>query len=405
MCACVTLAGCTSSRDADVTMWGMSYAGENAPVLLPRFTRETGLTVALQSLPWTAAHEKVLTAFAGDALPDVLMVSNAWLPELVAIGAVRPLPGGAAALAGQLPAAIEGVTIGGRPWALPWQIGTQAQFYRPDLLAAAGYAVPPPRRADWIGMLRAIKRRAPDRYALLMLLDWPEHLMTFAAQEGAAPLRNEARFGNFASPGFRSALGLYKALFDEGLAPRVTVSDIGDPITAFARGLFAVMPSGAYTRGDLLKRTAEIAPSGWRVAAMPGPDGVAAAPVGGTSLAVSARSRVPARAWTLAQYLGRADTQLGLYALTGELPTRRVAWTAPVLADDPEVRVFGAQLERPAPGQPVPEWPRIQDAVQQVAERVARGALSVDEAVVEMDARADRLLAKRRWLLDKGLVA
>jgi multiple sugar transport system substrate-binding protein len=34
-----------------------------------------------------------------------------------------------------------------------------------------------------------------------------------------------------------------------------------------------------------------------------------------------------------------------------------------------------------------------------VAERAARGALSVEQAAQELDARADRILEKRRWML------
>ena len=34
-----------------------------------------------------------------------------------------------------------------------------------------------------------------------------------------------------------------------------------------------------------------------------------------------------------------------------------------------------------------------------VAERAARGLATVDAAVTELDARADRILEKRRWLL------
>jgi multiple sugar transport system substrate-binding protein len=34
-----------------------------------------------------------------------------------------------------------------------------------------------------------------------------------------------------------------------------------------------------------------------------------------------------------------------------------------------------------------------------VAERAVHGALSVEQAVTELDARADRILEKRRWLL------
>ena len=40
--------------------------------------------------------------------------------------------------------------------------------------------------------------------------------------------------------------------------------------------------------------------------------------------------------------------------------------------------------------------------MQVVAERMVRGQYSVDEAAREIDRRADRLLEKRRWMLDTG---
>jgi multiple sugar transport system substrate-binding protein len=52
---------------------------------------------------------------------------------------------------------------------------------------------------------------------------------------------------------------------------------------------------------------------------------------------------------------------------------------------------------KPAPR--VPEWERIATEMRLVAERAARTGLSVDEAARELDARADRILEKRRWLL------
>ena len=36
------------------------------------------LRVEVQQLPWTAAHQKLLTAFAGDSLPDVAQLGNTW---------------------------------------------------------------------------------------------------------------------------------------------------------------------------------------------------------------------------------------------------------------------------------------------------------------------------------------
>ncbi|MGJ3629593.1 hypothetical protein AB5I41_27125 [Sphingomonas sp. MMS24-JH45] len=40
----------------------MSYEGDYSPLLMPAFTRATGIAVEVQTLPWTAAHEKLLTA-------------------------------------------------------------------------------------------------------------------------------------------------------------------------------------------------------------------------------------------------------------------------------------------------------------------------------------------------------
>jgi multiple sugar transport system substrate-binding protein len=50
----------------------------------------------------------------------------------------------------------------------------------------------------------------------------------------------------------------------------------------------------------------------------------------------------------------------------------------------------------------VPEWERIATQMRLVAEQAVRGGLSLDDAVRQLDARADRILEKRRWLLERG---
>ena len=62
-----------------------------ALTLLPDFERDNpGIRVRVQQVPWSAAHEKLLTAYVGDAVPDVLQAGNTWLPELVALEALEP---------------------------------------------------------------------------------------------------------------------------------------------------------------------------------------------------------------------------------------------------------------------------------------------------------------------------
>ena len=379
----------------------MSTEGENVPRLMPAFTRETGIAVDVQALPWTAAHEKVLTAHAGGSLPDVLMVSNRWIAELAMLRALAPVPG---ARDGFFPMLRDAVNIEGRTHASPWTALAQVQFFRRDLVRAVGYDTPPEDWSDWLTMARALKRRAPDNFAVLLLLDWPEQLFNFAAQQPGRLLRDRDTRGNFSSPGFRTALAFYKSIFDQKLAPPIAGAEFGDTLTAFGRGWFAVLPSAADTIGDLRRREAQIPPNSWGTAVMPGPSGPTTGMIDGTSLAVTATARDPVRARALVDYLCRADTQLALYGLTGDLPSRPRAWTQPALADDPIAHAFARQLARGVSPPAVPEWQRITTEVQAIAERMVRGEFGVDAAARAMDARVDAILAKRRWLLDKGLL-
>ncbi|HEX3128970.1 MAG TPA: extracellular solute-binding protein, partial [Thermoanaerobaculia bacterium] len=80
----VFLAGCADERDRPLQFWGLGREGEEAPKILPA-------NVDTQQIPWTAAHEKILTAFVGNSSPDIGQVGNTWIPELSAIGAIEPL--------------------------------------------------------------------------------------------------------------------------------------------------------------------------------------------------------------------------------------------------------------------------------------------------------------------------
>ena len=72
-----TVAGTKSARPVQLRCWFMGHEAEFVAPLLPEFERRNpGITVAIQQVPWTAAHEKLLTAFAADGLPDLCNLGN-----------------------------------------------------------------------------------------------------------------------------------------------------------------------------------------------------------------------------------------------------------------------------------------------------------------------------------------
>lgn len=404
----VTAACSRSGEPGSIRFWAMGNEGGNVPKLLPAFERSNpGVHVKVQPLPWTAAHEKLLTAYAGGSLPDVSQIGNTWLAELVAIGALAPLPPSRRGLLqDQFEAVLDTNRIGDTVYGIPWYVDTRLQFYRRDLFRRAGHDAPPETWADWKDALHQVKRVAgAGNYAILLPLNEFEQLLTFGLQQDEPLLRDQGSRGNFSSPGFQSALAFYKSLFDEGLAPVASASQISNVWNEFARGFFSVFISGPWTIGDMKSRLPAAFQANWMTAGMPGPKGPGASAPGGSSLVVFKSARDPEAAWRLVQYLSQAPVQAAFQTLTGDLPARRSAWGAPALASDPHVQVLGNQLERARAVPKVPEWERIVTEMQVVAERMVRGQFTVAAAAAEIDRRADRMLEKRRWMLEKGRAA
>ena len=386
-----------------LTFWAMGNEATNVPALLPEFQRRNpDVEVTVQALPWTAAHQKLLTAYAGDSLPDVSQVGNTWVSEMAAIGAISPLPATASdLLTDQFPAVLDTNTIDGRAVATPWYVDTRLLFYRTDLLAEAGHAAPAVTWADWKAQMVDIKRRVgPDRYVILLPLNEFEQLLTFGLQGEEPLLRDEGTRGNFSSPSFVAALAFYKSLFDERLAPVASASQISNVWTEFARGWFSFYFSGPWTIGDFRRRLPPETP--WMTAGVPGPTGPGASAPGGSSLVVFRSSPRQDAAWRLVRYLSEPAVQARFNGLTGSLPARESAWAAPAVASDPMLAPFRAQLARAEAVPKVPEWERIVTEMQIVAERMVRGEYTPETAAAEIDRRTDRLLEKRRWMLERA---
>ena len=400
-------AACARQDDRVLRFWAMGREGEVATQVLRAFEREnSGLRVRVEQLPWSAAHEKMLTAFAGDATPDIAQMGNTWLPEFVALEALEPLDPSIRGsrqvdLADYDPGIVDTNLVDGRQYGVPWYVDTRVLFYRRDLLAQAGYATPPRDWDQWMRMLGAIKQRVgPERYAILLPLNEYEPMVALWLQQGEPLLRDGGRWGNFRSQGFARTLRFYLAMYERRLAPPITHNEVANVWNEFARGYFSFYISGPWQIGEFKRRLPPELQPAWMTAPLPGPTGPGASIAGGSSLAIFRRSPRKAGAWKLVEFLSRPGVQQQFYRLTGNLPARRSAWAAG-LARDPYARAFRDQLERVRPVPQVPEWERIATELRLVMEKVVRGEISAADAPAELDARADRILEKRRWMLDR----
>jgi multiple sugar transport system substrate-binding protein len=393
-----------------VRFWALGREAQVVSQVLTDFER-TGIRIEIEQFPWTAAHQKLLTAFAGDALPDICQLGNTWTPELVALGALEPLDPFLARSTGirrddYFPGIWDTNVVGGALYGIPWYVDTRLLFYRRDLLAQAGFDHPPQTWAEWSQMLAAVKQLVgPERYAVLLPLNEFEPLLALALQQPEPLLRENGRWGNFRTEGFHRTLAFYVDMFRRQWAPALTNTEIANVWYEFGRGFFSFYISGPWNIREFRKRLPIGVQDAWMTAPLPGPHGPGASTAGGASLVICRQSQRKQAAWQLIEHLSQVPVQARFHAITGNPPPRRSTWDGSQLAHDRYAHAFRQQLELAKAVPKVAEWERIMDEMRLVAERVVDGGLGVDAAPALLDTRVDEILEKRRWMLEHGALA
>jgi multiple sugar transport system substrate-binding protein len=406
--AALALTGCSRRSDDVVRFWSVGREAETARGLVRDFmVKNPSIRVEVQQLPWTAAHEKLLTAYAGEALPDLCQLGNTWVPEFEALDALEPLDrfvsGSDVALEDYFPEFLNSNRINNVLYGVPWYVDTRILYYRRDLLAEAGFDAPPTTWDEWQSMLGAIKEMVgPKRYSVLLPLNEFEQLLVLALQQPSELLRDNGRYGNFRSPDFRTAIDYFYNMFQREWAPRMTNTQISNVWDEFGNGLFSFYMSGPWNIAEFQKRLPPRLKDAWMTAPMPGPNGPGVSSAGGASLVIFRSSRLKEQAWKLAEYLSGVDVQRRFYQVTGDLPPRISTWETEELVRSPYARAFRMQLDRVRAPPKVPEWERIAQEMRMAAERVIQGTSTIEQATIALDRKADEILEKRRWMMDRA---
>ena len=396
---------CTTRHDhrEPLTFWAVGAEGERAAPLIAEFERRNPeIHVVMQQIPWTAAHEKLLTAVVGEATPDMAQMGNTWIPEFVAVRALAELRAFDARdhFAGVWATNV----VDGKLYGVPWYVDTRVLFYRSDVLAAVGFPKGPRTWDEWRKAMQRIEREHRARFAILLPTNEWDPIVMLALSSHSTLLTPDGTRGAFRRPEFARAFAFYVDAFREGFAPSVSNQLIANLYQQFAQGDFAMYITGPWNVGEFKRKMPPEMQDKWATAPLPAltaaePFGISMA--GGASLVIFRGAKHRAAAEKLIAFLEEPAQQVRLYELTGDLPARRSAWAAPALTGDPHFAAFREQLERVAPMPKVPEWEQIATAVADRGEAAARNAVTIPAALAQLDARADELLEKRRWMLTR----
>ena len=398
------------ARETEIRFWAMGAEGEQVAKLVPQFERENpGIRVRVQQIPWTAAHEKLLTAHVGKSTPDVAQLGNTWIPEFEALGALRAL----GALIQQssvvkqerfFPGIWATNVVDDTVYGIPWYVDTRVLFYRKDLLAQAGWKEMPTSWADWRRAMEDIKRTVgKDRWAIFLPTnEWAQPAI-LGMQAGSPLLKDGGRWGAFADSAFLRGFDFYLGLYRDGLAPVYGNTDVANLFQEFERGLFVFYITGPWNIGEFGRRLPAELQDDWATAPLPGPTGAGSglSTAGGSSLVLFRESEHPEEAWKFIEFMSRPEIQVRFYQLTGDLPPRLEAWDDTVLSRNDKAHAFREQLERVQPVPLVPEIELIMAKLIEYAEQSIRGGVPPAEAMRRLDAEVNNILEKRRWILEQ----
>lgn len=392
-----------------IKFWAIGAEGEKVALLIPEFEkRNPGIKIEIQQIPWTAAHEKLITAYAGETLPDCFQIGNTWVAEfyqLNAISDLSPFIDSSQIVKSKnfFSGIWESNLINNIPYGIPWYVDTRVMFYRTDMLEKAGYKEFPKTWDQFYDASEKIIQETGNCGLFMPTNEWQPYII-FGYQKGADFLKNNYQYSNFSSPAFINAMNYVDKLYRSGVA-LYDMQKVLNVYQSFGAGYFAFYITGPWNVTEMNRNLPDNLKDKWMTAPLPSFDSTypGYSTAGGASLVISKSTQHKEAAWKWIEYLCDRSTQIKFYEIVSSLPSTISAWDEPELKNDKYMKAFYMQLLKTKPDPKVPEWEQIVfEKLKNKVEYIARREMTVKEAMNKLDAEVNLILEKRRWIIQTG---
>lgn len=287
---------------ADLRVWlnGPDTPQEARDWLKTTFEKQNpGSTLTIEEQEWDGLVERLTTALSSDSeTPDVVEIGNTQAPTFTSAGAFADVTDQLADFGGDdlLPGFVDGATVDGKTYAVPYYAGSKYIFYRKDLLQKAGLSVPT-SMDEFVETAIALKKANPKPANFSGFWfpgqDW-RNGATFIWDAGGELAVDEDGEWTSALSSPEAIAGMERAqqLFEEASGAPKDANE-ADPQVPFCAGEVGMMSTPGWVMGlidepetgcpDMTKKVG--------VFALPGSDG-SPAPVllGGSDIAIAAKS-------------------------------------------------------------------------------------------------------------------
>ncbi len=374
-----------------LTVWAMGNEGTKLKTLADAFTKENpDVTVNVTPVDWGQAVTKLQTAIAGGATPDVSQMGTDMMAQFGAGGTFDPVP------ADIDPAAffetawntniVDGAAVG-----VPWYVETRLLYYRKDVAEKAGISAPPTTWDELKAMAKAMQEKGGSKYGIsLGTKNWQEYVPFLWSNGG--DIADASGTPALNSPQAVEALTFYDSFFEEGLTPK-SVPEGFDITPAFVKGDYPMFFSGPWHLGLIKDAGGADFDGKWAIAPMPKKT-AGTSFLGGANMVVFKESKNKDAAWAFVKFLADPKTQALWYKTATVLPAVQSAWDDPDVAADPNVKMFGDQLQDTKTQPASTTWSELSSAINDILEKMTTGGTAPQAAADEMQQQAESIGVK-----------
>ena len=412
--ASISVAGCSSSPEqspsssdggADalsgtVTYWH-AYSSDSPEVttledtIIPAFEKlHPGVTVEDVPVPYDELHQKLITAVAGEQLPDLVRADIGWVPELANLGVLEPLSDTMSDFQTFADAVYPG-TLATNLWkgtyyGLPLDTNTRVMLYDASFFERAG--VPVPTTVDeLVAAAPALKEAGAYAFADNGAGGWNMLPWIWSAGGDITDPDVTKATGYLNSPESVKGIQTLVDLYNKGYMPDIILGGDGGLATSdgLATNKYATILDGPWMYPIFESQYPDFTVSAEQV---PAGAGGSISVVGGEDIVMTKQSTNKEAATEFLRYLLSEDAQLAM-AKVGQMPV--LADLGSQLTDiNAYYAPFVEQLQTARPRTVTPAWTQIDSILQDEIRSAFRGEKTVQEALDEAASQVDALLAQ-----------
>lgn len=334
--------GSAFAQSANLTIWSWNVAASALKSTLPGFNKQfPDIKVTVEDLGNSQVFDKTLAACAagGDGLPDIVSIENFeaeifWSRFPDCFANLKEL-GYTPEIQAKFPDFKRTeLEVGDVAYAMPWDSGPVAVFYRRDMYEKAG--VDPSTISTWDDFIAAGKKISAANPGVVMAqADFngdSEWFRMIANEQGCGYYSTDGQNITINQPACVASLQKVKEMKDAGT---LTAANWDEKIQANTAGKSASQLYGGWYEGTVRSTSPDLKGK-WGVYKMPSltADGPHAANLGGSSLAISATSANKEAAWKFVNYaLGTNEGQITMLKEFGLVPSLLSAEKDPFISE------------------------------------------------------------------------